>query len=148
MSLDLDTLDQHIERLRQGDTLTENEVRALCEKVRCNKNPSRQKKYPKRPSAVTAELSLQTADCWLRFFRMDKKCTELPCVTTLVKENGVNWNESTFGAVYRRTASVCRPSWDEENENGLPLVLLSCSRIVLFVIRPRIYCEQSRMFNR
>ena len=34
MSFNLDTLDEHIEKLRGGDTLTENEVRALCEKVR------------------------------------------------------------------------------------------------------------------
>ena len=34
MSLDIDALDSHIERLRKGETLTENEVRALCEKVR------------------------------------------------------------------------------------------------------------------
>ena len=34
MSFDLAKLDEHIERLRKGDTLTENEVKALCEKVR------------------------------------------------------------------------------------------------------------------
>ena len=34
MSLDIAALDGHIERLRKGETLTENEVRALCEKVR------------------------------------------------------------------------------------------------------------------
>ena len=34
MSLDISALDSHIERLRKGETLTENEVRALCEKVR------------------------------------------------------------------------------------------------------------------
>lgn len=34
MSIDVNRLDEHIERLRGGDTLTENEVRALCEKVR------------------------------------------------------------------------------------------------------------------
>jgi hypothetical protein len=34
MSIDVGRLDEHIERLRAGDTLTENEVRALCEKVR------------------------------------------------------------------------------------------------------------------
>ena len=34
MSLDTSALDGHIERLRKGETLTENEVRALCEKVR------------------------------------------------------------------------------------------------------------------
>lgn len=33
MSLDIAALDLHIERLRKGETLTENEVRALCEKV-------------------------------------------------------------------------------------------------------------------
>lgn len=36
MSLDIAALDDHIERLRKGETLTENEVRALCEKVRRN----------------------------------------------------------------------------------------------------------------
>jgi hypothetical protein len=34
MSFDIAKLDDHIERLRVGDTLTENEVKALCEKVR------------------------------------------------------------------------------------------------------------------
>lgn len=34
MVLDIATLDEKIERLREGDTLTENEVKALCEKVR------------------------------------------------------------------------------------------------------------------
>ena len=34
MSLDIAALDSHIDRLRKGETLTENEVRALCEKVR------------------------------------------------------------------------------------------------------------------
>jgi hypothetical protein len=34
MALELSNLDEHIERLRAGDTLTENEVKALCEKVR------------------------------------------------------------------------------------------------------------------
>lgn len=34
MSFDMSKLDSHIERLRTGDTLTENEVKALCEKVR------------------------------------------------------------------------------------------------------------------
>lgn len=33
-SVDLDKLDSHIEQLRKGNTLTENEVKALCEKVR------------------------------------------------------------------------------------------------------------------
>ena len=33
MGLDPETLDERIEKLRNGDTLTENEVRALCEKV-------------------------------------------------------------------------------------------------------------------
>lgn len=33
MSIDTAKLDDHIERLRKGDTLTENEVKALCEKV-------------------------------------------------------------------------------------------------------------------
>eukprot|EP00977_Amphora_coffeiformis_P002151 scaffold425_cov175-Amphora_coffeaeformis.AAC.10 len=36
MALDIAALDGHIERLRKGETLTENEVRALCEKVRHN----------------------------------------------------------------------------------------------------------------
>jgi len=36
MALDIAALDGHIERLRNGETLTENEVRALCEKVRRN----------------------------------------------------------------------------------------------------------------
>jgi hypothetical protein len=34
MSLDTAKIDEHIERLREGNTLTENEVKALCEKVR------------------------------------------------------------------------------------------------------------------
>jgi hypothetical protein len=34
MSLDIAKLDEHIEQLREGNTLTENEVRALCDKVR------------------------------------------------------------------------------------------------------------------
>jgi hypothetical protein len=34
MSFDIAKLEDHIERLRVGDTLTENEVKALCEKVR------------------------------------------------------------------------------------------------------------------
>ena len=34
MSRDLAQLDEQIERLRAGGTLSENEVRALCEKVR------------------------------------------------------------------------------------------------------------------
>jgi hypothetical protein len=34
MSFDIAKLEDHIERLRAGDTLTENEVKALCEKVR------------------------------------------------------------------------------------------------------------------
>jgi hypothetical protein len=34
MSFDIAKLEDHIERLRGGDTLTENEVKALCEKVR------------------------------------------------------------------------------------------------------------------
>ena len=34
MVLDIATLDEKIERLRAGDTLTENEVKALCDKVR------------------------------------------------------------------------------------------------------------------
>ena len=33
MVLDAETLDERIEKLRNGDTLTENEVRALCDKV-------------------------------------------------------------------------------------------------------------------
>jgi hypothetical protein len=33
MSLDTAKLDEHIERLHGGNTLTENEVRALCEQV-------------------------------------------------------------------------------------------------------------------
>jgi len=32
--MDLSKLDQHIEKLRTGNTLTENEVKALCEQVR------------------------------------------------------------------------------------------------------------------
>ena len=35
MPLDTAKLDQHIQALRDGSTLTENEVKALCEKVRC-----------------------------------------------------------------------------------------------------------------
>lgn len=34
MSISPEQLDVHIERLREGNTLTENEVKALCEKVR------------------------------------------------------------------------------------------------------------------
>jgi len=34
MSVDDSKLDEQIERLRDGDTLTEIEVKALCEKVR------------------------------------------------------------------------------------------------------------------
>lgn len=30
-------IDEHIERLRNGGTLTENEVKVLCEKVRCGR---------------------------------------------------------------------------------------------------------------
>lgn len=33
MPLDTAKLDEHIERLRGGNTLTENEVRALCDQV-------------------------------------------------------------------------------------------------------------------
>lgn len=33
MSFDFEKLDEHIARLRTGDTLTENEVKALCDKV-------------------------------------------------------------------------------------------------------------------
>jgi serine/threonine-protein phosphatase 2A catalytic subunit len=33
MSLDTTKLDEHIEKLRSGNTLTENEVRALCDQV-------------------------------------------------------------------------------------------------------------------
>ena len=33
MGIDLASLDEQIERLRGGDTLTENEVRALCDRV-------------------------------------------------------------------------------------------------------------------
>jgi hypothetical protein len=33
MVFDIATLDEKIERLRVGDTLTENEVKALCDKV-------------------------------------------------------------------------------------------------------------------
>jgi len=36
MGLEIAALDEQIERLRGGDTLTENEVRHLCEKVRSN----------------------------------------------------------------------------------------------------------------
>ena len=32
--LEPDRLDEHIVKLREGNTLTENEVKALCEKVR------------------------------------------------------------------------------------------------------------------
>lgn len=32
--LEPESLDEHISRLREGNTLTENEVKALCEKVR------------------------------------------------------------------------------------------------------------------
>ncbi|EEC42884.1 predicted protein [Phaeodactylum tricornutum CCAP 1055/1] len=34
MSLDTAKIDEHIERLREGNTLTENEVKALCEKAK------------------------------------------------------------------------------------------------------------------
>lgn len=34
MALELARLDEHIDSLREGNTLTENEVKALCEKVR------------------------------------------------------------------------------------------------------------------
>jgi hypothetical protein len=40
MSGDVETLDQQIEKLRKGDTLTETEVRLLCEKVRTDKGES------------------------------------------------------------------------------------------------------------
>ena len=33
MSLEIAKLDEHIQALRNGNTLTENEVKALCEKV-------------------------------------------------------------------------------------------------------------------
>lgn len=33
MALDVGKLDEHISSLREGNTLTENEVKALCEKV-------------------------------------------------------------------------------------------------------------------
>ena len=32
-TMDFTRLDEHIERLRAGDTLTENEIKALCDKV-------------------------------------------------------------------------------------------------------------------
>jgi len=34
MALEIAKLDEHIQSLREGNTLTENEVKALCEKVR------------------------------------------------------------------------------------------------------------------
>jgi serine/threonine-protein phosphatase 2A catalytic subunit len=34
MALDIAKLDEHINSLREGNTLTEHEVKALCEKVR------------------------------------------------------------------------------------------------------------------
>jgi len=34
MALDIAKMDEHIQALREGNTLTENEVKALCEKVR------------------------------------------------------------------------------------------------------------------
>jgi hypothetical protein len=34
MALELTKLDEHIKSLRDGNTLTENEVKALCDKVR------------------------------------------------------------------------------------------------------------------
>lgn len=46
MTLDIAALDGHIEKLRRGETLTENEVRALCEKVRHN--------APRRHNAAVA----------------------------------------------------------------------------------------------
>lgn len=37
MALEIAKLDEHIQALREGNTLTENEVKALCDKVRARK---------------------------------------------------------------------------------------------------------------
>lgn len=40
MALDNGKIDEHISSLREGNTLTENEVKALCEKVNIACDPS------------------------------------------------------------------------------------------------------------
>jgi hypothetical protein len=42
--MDYTTLDEHITALREGNTLTENQVKALCEKVRPIRDPETSKK--------------------------------------------------------------------------------------------------------
>jgi len=40
MALEIAKLDEHIQSLREGNTLTENEVKALCDKVRARTQAS------------------------------------------------------------------------------------------------------------
>jgi hypothetical protein len=52
--MDYTKLDEHITALREGNTLTENEVKALCEKVRssiheCDPNKTRWRLLAARP---------------------------------------------------------------------------------------------------
>lgn len=59
MASSLSEIDEQIERLRKGDTLAENEVKALCEKVSqplCSGRPS---KFPFLPELLARGIYLR-----------------------------------------------------------------------------------------
>jgi hypothetical protein len=64
--MDYTKLDEHITALREGNTLTENEVKALCEKVRVSIHEQRDRpKQDKMAAAGAAADDPRSPPCQL-----------------------------------------------------------------------------------
>uniref|UniRef100_A0A7S3LEI7 Serine/threonine-protein phosphatase n=1 Tax=Amphora coffeiformis TaxID=265554 RepID=A0A7S3LEI7_9STRA len=75
MALDIAALDGHIERLRKGETLTENEVRALCEKAKEILTKESNVQAVSAPVTVCGDIHGQFYDL-SELFRIGGQCPE------------------------------------------------------------------------
>ena len=124
MGLDPETLDERIEKLRNGDTLTENEVRALCEKV----------SQPPKRNNVSGIIHPSMRTCmngYLRAHMMGIRSKKNPQYQIDKRTGRLGLKEPT--TTYAFSWSVCEPrSWQTEMDLSLldhyylhsPLILL------------------------